>query len=223
EHISSVHVGAEPELRRWRAQAHSWADRLGIAGSYPWSRDRHEHDPEQERGADHHGRIASDEGAKVAKSHATFGCYNHRQRHASHAASCDAGVVPEYGPCMSAGPSVANAGVDEGIGQVDQQVYKDVNAAEYEDDPLNDGIVTRENRIDGQPADAGNAEHALGDHHAADQKCKPDPDHGDDRHTSILQGMTDEHAVGRETFSVSSTNVVFGEHFQHRRSGDARE
>src|SRR5919109_514882 len=66
--------------------------------------------------------------------------------------------------------SVFDARVEDDVEDVDHQVQRDVDARYDEDDPLDHGIVAPDDGVDREPAQAGQREHALGDHRAADEQ-----------------------------------------------------
>src|SRR5262245_43248360 len=76
--------------------------------------------------------------------------------------------------------SVTDPRIEEGVGDVDDQVDDHLGGGEHQDQPLYDGIVALQHGVDGQPAEARDVEHGLGDHDARDQERNADADHGDD-------------------------------------------
>ena len=87
--------------------------------------------------------------------------------------------------------------------------------------PCTIGIVALQHGIDGEPAEARDVEHGLGDDHARDQQRNADADHRDDRHRGVLQRMQQQHAVGRQALGVGGADIVLLQHLQHRGAGDA--
>src|SRR5262245_6306687 len=77
--------------------------------------------------------------------------------------------------------SVPDAGIEDDIGQIDDEVEEHVDARDDEDDALNDGIVTAHDRVHGEPAETGHGEDALRHHRAADQEREADADDGHHR------------------------------------------
>ena len=88
-------------------------------------------------------------------------------------------------------------GSSKRVAEVDEQVDQHVGGREHQDDALDDRIVAAQDRIDGQPADAGDREHRLGDDDAADQQRDADADDRHDRHRGVLQRVADQHLVVR--------------------------
>src|SRR5262245_31844737 len=69
-----------------------------------------------------------------------------------------------------AAPSLlAHARVDEEVGDVGEQVERDIRRRRHQHDALHDRVVAVEHRVDDQLAEAGNAEDLLGEHGAGEQ------------------------------------------------------
>ena len=71
--------------------------------------------------------------------------------------------------------SVADPRIEEGVADVDQQIDQHVADREHQHDALDHRIVAAQDRIDGQPADAGNGEHGLGHHTPLISSAMPRP------------------------------------------------
>src|SRR5690606_24390318 len=131
---------------------------------------------------DEDGRVAADSGTESTRGGQCLGRFGG-----------DRGGGDAHGPT-----SVADAGIEEGIGDVDRQIDEDVDQREQQDHPLDDGIVALQHRVDDEPAEAGDVEDGLGDDHTADQGSDADADYSHDRHGGILERMQQEHAIGGE-------------------------
>ena len=110
--------------------------------------------------------------------------------------------------------------------QVDHQVDQHVDEAEQQHDALDHRIVAAQDRIDGQPAEARDGEHALGHHRAADQQRDADADHGDDRHGGVLQRVHEQDAALAEALGARGADIVLLQHLEHggaRDAGDQRD
>ena len=59
-------------------------------------------------------------------------------------------------------------GIEQGVGDVDQQVDQDVDEGGQKDHPLDHGIIAPQHGVDGEASDARQVEHALGDNDARD-------------------------------------------------------
>src|SRR4029450_10985747 len=70
--------------------------------------------------------------------------------------------------------SVPDPGIEEGVGDVDDQIHDHLGGGEHQDQPLNDGIVALQYGIDGEPAEPRDVEHRLGDDNAGDQERNAD-------------------------------------------------
>ena len=63
----------------------------------------------------------------------------------------------------------------------------------------------------------------LGDHQAAYQERKFDPNECDNGQHGVTQRVTHADDVLEHAFGARCTNVVFAQHFQHGGSGHARQ
>src|SRR5687768_4462619 len=72
--------------------------------------------------------------------------------------------------------SVPDPWIEEGVGDVDDQVHDHLGGSEHQDQALDDGIVALQHGIDGEPAEPGDVEHGLGDDDARDQERNADSD-----------------------------------------------
>src|SRR5262245_58342169 len=70
-------------------------------------------------------------------------------------------VAPCRGRWRPAGSSVADAGIDEGVAQVDQEVHADEDRRVEQPDRLHHRIVAQEQGADGRLPEARNAEDRL--------------------------------------------------------------
>ena len=75
--------------------------------------------------------------------------------------------------------------IEHRIEHVDQKVDEDVGKGEQQDQPLDDGIVAREDRFHDQPAQAGQVEDRLRHHDATDQVGNSNANDGDNRNGSV--------------------------------------
>ena len=104
-------------------------------------------------------------------------------------------------------------------GEIDQHVDRGKN----QDHALDDRIVAPQDRIDGQPPDAGKREHRLRYDGAADQQRDAHADDGHHGDRGILERMADQHLAGREPFRRRGADVVLREHVEHAGARHARD
>ena len=90
-----------------------------------------------------------------------------------------------------------------------------VNAAGQQDQALDDRIVAGEDRIDRQPPEAGNVEHALGDDDAGNQQREAGADDGEDRDRGVAQRMAEQHDRFGQPLGAGGADIILAEHVQH--------
>ena len=61
-------------------------------------------------------------------------------------------------------------GSSKRIADIDGEIDQHIGSREQQDYALDDGIVAPQDRVDGEPTDAGNGEDRLGDDDAADEQ-----------------------------------------------------
>src|SRR6202030_4289635 len=86
------------------------------------------------------------------------------------------------GAAMSAGAtaiSVADARIEQSVADVDREIDQHIGGREQQDDALDDRVVAAQDGIDGEPADAGDGEHRLGNDDAADKARHAEDTHRD--------------------------------------------
>ncbi len=112
--------------------------------------------------------------------------------------------------------SKPNPRIEPGVAEVDDDIDHQDKDGRIDVDAGNDGIVPNLNRIDDQPADAGQAEDVFHYHRPTNQDRELQTDHGDHRDQRILQHVPRHHHPFPEALGPSSPDVVRSEHFQHR-------
>ena len=141
-------VGADRELRAGDLVARDRIDRGGIDGAEPRRQQPHQHHDRDDGRAEHHAGIV---------------------QQAANGRGSASPAPPRSGCRGSRRPSVADPWIEQRVDHVDREVDHDVDEREQQDHGLDRRIVARQHRIDGQPAEARNREHAFGDDDAADQ------------------------------------------------------
>src|SRR5689334_1087949 len=86
--------------------------------------------------------------------------------------------------------AIAHPRVEEAVEHVHHQVREDHHDRDEHHQVLHDRVVAPQDRLDQEAGDAGQVEHGLGHHEAADEEGELDTDHGDHRKDRVLQGVT---------------------------------
>src|SRR4029078_4527648 len=119
--------------------------------------------------------------------------------------------------------SIADPRINQGIGDIDHQIDQHIDKAEQQYDALDHGIVPTQDRVDRQPAQARNREHAFGHQRAADQQRDTDADYRHDRNGGVFQRVNTQNAALIETLGASGADIILLQYFKHGRSRDARD
>src|SRR5690625_161697 len=131
-------------------------------------------------------------------------------------------VVGRSATVWAARSVIAHPGVEEAVGQVDQQVDQHEQEREHQDRALDDGEVAGVDRLDDEAADAGPGEHDLGHHGTAEQRSELYADDGDDRQQGVAESMLVNDDVVAQAFGAGGAHVVTVEHFQQAGTHQAR-
>src|SRR5262245_4179793 len=131
----------------------------------------------------------------------------------------DIGAISAVATVMS----VADPGIEQGVGQVDQQIDDHINPGEQQDDALNDGVIPFGNGIDHQSADARQVEDRLRNHNPTDQQGDADAHHRHNRHAGAFQSVLEQHWAGGHALGPRGTHIVLGQDIEHGRARDARD
>ena len=175
---------------------------------------RHQQHERDERAADGDRRVPAHEAPDPRRAPSAAG----RMSGSSGAAAMPSGAGVARTGAFNSGSSDRTA-CRGGRRQIDQHV----DEAEQQHDALDDRIVAAQDRIDGQPAEARDGEHALGHHRAADQERDADADDGHDRHRGVLQRMQEQDRRLAEALGPRGADVVLAQHLEHGRARDARD
>src|SRR5207237_10775116 len=117
--------------------------------------------------------------------------------------------------------SVANPGIQEHVGEVDEQIDRYIDEGEEQDHALDRREVARQNRIDGEPTQTGNGVHRFGDYYPADQDRDADAEHGGARHRGVGERVAHQHANFGQALGAGRADVVLAERLEHRSARDA--
>src|SRR4030095_4536188 len=119
--------------------------------------------------------------------------------------------------------SVADPRIEEHVRQIDQKIDQYVDGGKNQYHALDDRVVAAKDRVDGQAPDPRQREHRLGHDRAADQQRNPDTDDRHHRNGRVLERVTDENLIGRESFRGGGADVVLREDVDHAGAGSARD
>ncbi len=156
-------------------------DRRRIDRAQPRRGDRNQQYDREYRRAGHHAGVAAQAPPDVGRRqrrHGTLGSAQIGDRAHGSGVQVRSAWSEALGPevlvavacCMMRDASVADPRIEQGVREVDQKVDQHVHGGKEQDHRLHRRIVPREHGIDGKAPESRNAEHALGDHHAADEE-----------------------------------------------------
>src|SRR5439155_16180749 len=98
-----------------------------------------------------------------------------------------------------------------------EKIYEDKNKRSEHHQTLHHGIIPLADRFDEEFTDAVEIEDLLGDHQTSDEESEFEPYHRDDRQERVFERMANEDRSLPEPLGARGANVVFTQHFQHRR------
>src|SRR5215510_14648237 len=111
--------------------------------------------------------------------------------------------------------AVSDARVQDGIGQVHQQVDDDVGGRDEEDRALHQREVLVQDPADDEPAEARPAEDGLDDDGAGQEVPELQAEDGHHRDGGVLQAVADHHRPPGQPLRPGRADVVLAEHLQH--------
>src|SRR5438105_7749669 len=114
--------------------------------------------------------------------------------------------------------ALSDAGIEEAIADIHEQVRDDVRDRGEQDDALHHGIVLRVDRIDGQLADALAGEDGLDDDAAREQASGLEADDRDDRDERIPHRVAQDDRPAREALRARGADVLEAHHLEERRA-----
>src|SRR5579884_732986 len=112
----------------------------------------------------------------------------------------------------------ADAGVDVGVEDVDEQVDADDHDAGLHDDALHKRKIALENAFVEQAADARPGEDDLDDDGGVDHHDEVDAGQGQHRDQRVLEGVNRDDDVARQPLEPGQLDVLAAQHFQHART-----
>src|ERR1700730_10821643 len=101
----------------------------------------------------------------------------------------------------------ANAWIDVGVEDVDNQIDHHDHDPGLHDDPLNEREIALENAFVKEPADAGPSEDHLDDHRRVDHDDEVDAGQRQDWDQRVLERVYCEHHVAGQTLQASELDV----------------
>src|SRR5258708_4104012 len=119
--------------------------------------------------------------------------------------------------------ALPDAGVQEAIAHIDEQIRDDVRDRGEQDDALYDGVVLRIDRIDRQLADALAGEDGLDDDASGEQASGLEADDRDDRDERVPHRVAQDDRAAGETFRPRGADVLEAHHLEERRAREARD
>ncbi|ENN88838.1 hypothetical protein RHSP_37710 [Rhizobium freirei PRF 81] len=109
----------------------------------------------------------------------------------------------------------AQAGIDHRIGDVHQRVENDKDEGDDAEVGGHDRNIEEGDCLDEQHTHARPLEHRLGDQREGDQCPDIHRRHGDDRHETVAQRMTEIDAPARNAAGAGKLDVVGAQHLEH--------
>ena len=110
-------------------------------------------------------------------------------------------------------------GIDEDIGDVGDQVQRDVDRRRHQHDALHDGVVAVEHGIDDQLAEARNRKNLLGQHRARQQRAEFERAQRDDRRQRVAHGVLEDDRAFGKALGAGGADVIAFQHLQHGAAG----
>src|SRR5439155_215239 len=106
------------------------------------------------------------------------------------------------------GSLIPNARVEEGVGDVREEVHRHERRRDHQHRALDDGIVAGEDPLDDQSADAGQREDRFRQHGAAQVVAELQPEDRQDRDHRVLERVTVDDDPLTDALRARRTNVV---------------
>src|SRR3954454_2827608 len=122
------------------------------------------------------------------------------------------GIAPTMASLMR---SIPQPWIDEDIGDIGNQVQRNVDGRGHQHHALHHGIVAVENGIDDQLPKPGNRKYLLRQHGAGQERAEFERGQGDHRRQRVAHGMLENDRAFGKTLGASGPNVVTLKHLQH--------
>src|SRR5437016_6050752 len=118
---------------------------------------------------------------------------------------------------------VADAGIEEGIGDVGEKVDEHEGGGHHQQGALHHGIVSREDALHDEPAHSGQREDRLREHGAAKVVAELESEDREDGDHGVAQGMAIHDEPVRDALGARRPHIVLAQHLQHRGARGARD
>src|SRR5262249_35758997 len=111
--------------------------------------------------------------------------------------------------------AVPDAGIDDRVERVDQEVDQDEDRRRQDEDGLDDRKVPEVDGVDNELPHAGPGEDGLRDHRAAEQRPDLEPDDGEHGDGGVAQGVPKDHGALGQALRSPGADVVAAQDLQH--------
>src|SRR5690606_34070195 len=108
-------------------------------------------------------------------------------------------------------------------GEVDEQVDDREHDGHEQHAALDDGVIARRDRVVHPAADAGPAEHGLGEQGAGQQRAEAEADDRYDRQQGVAQRVYSYDPALLEALGPGGPDIVLAQDVQHRGAGHAHD
>src|SRR5690625_1835246 len=111
--------------------------------------------------------------------------------------------------------AIADPGVQQGVGQVYQQVDEDEHHRDEQHRALDQRAVLSADRIDDEPADARPGEYGFGEYGTTEQTAELEAHHRDDRQHRVAQRVAHVDRHFRRPLGAGGTHIIGAQHLDH--------
>src|SRR6266508_1273875 len=134
------------------------------------------------------------------------------------------GFTPVDSPPLAMLPSrIANAGIQERVAQVYEEVHHDEGERRQQGEALHLLVVAGDDRVDAERAEAGHGEKRLYHDRAADEEADLKPHHRDGRDERVLQRVLEDDRPLGEALGAGGRDVLGADDFQHAGAEQPRQ
>src|SRR3989442_1232048 len=112
----------------------------------------------------------------------------------------------------------ADAGIEQDVGEVDDDVDLNERGGDEEGHALHDRQVARGDGAEREPAEAGQGEHGFQNDRARHEVAELDPGHRDHRDQRIAEGVLADDRSLVQPLGPRGADVVLAQHLQHGRA-----
>src|SRR4030095_16986286 len=121
------------------------------------------------------------------------------------------------------GSGIADARIEPGVAQIDEEVHEDEDHRVEEHEILHHDDVPLDQGGDEGAAEAGDAERLLHRHRAAQHEAQEHTGDGDDGQERVGQGVAQDHRPLLGPLGARRAHVVFADHLEQARAGHPRD